>query len=80
VRGVAIVKSRSNYSSFWLRLRFIICPLTYSVQKSPQQYGYDSIQLAAAFEVARISQTSIFFACYDLRLNKAAKLLGILCL
>jgi len=42
--------------------------------------GYDSIQLAAAFETARISQTPIFFACYDLRLNKAAKLLGMLSL
>lgn len=42
--------------------------------------GYDSIQLAAAFETARISQTPIFFACYDLRLNKAAKLLGMQCL
>lgn len=42
--------------------------------------GYDSIQLAAAFETGRISQTPIFFACYDLRLNKAAKLLGMLCL
>jgi len=42
--------------------------------------GYDSIQLAAAFETGRISQTPIFFACYDIRLNKAAKLLGMLCL
>jgi predicted nucleic acid-binding protein len=42
--------------------------------------GYDSVQLAAAFEAGSISQTSIFFACYDLRLNKAAKLLGMLCL
>lgn len=42
--------------------------------------GYDSIQLAAAFEAGRISQTPIFFACYDIRLNKAAKLLGMLCL
>lgn len=41
---------------------------------------YDSIQLAAAFEVGRISQTPIFFACYDLRLNKAARLLGMSCL
>lgn len=39
--------------------------------------GYDSIQLAAAFETARISQSSIFFACFDTRLNKAAKLLGM---
>ena len=42
--------------------------------------GYDSIQLAAAFEVGRISQTKLFFACFDLRLNKAAKLLGMLSL
>jgi predicted nucleic acid-binding protein len=42
--------------------------------------GYDSIQLAAAFETGSISQTPIFFACYDIRLNKAAKLLGMSCL
>ena len=42
--------------------------------------GYDSIQLAAAFEAGRISQTPMFFACYDTRLNKAAKLLGMVCL
>lgn len=39
--------------------------------------GYDSIQLAAAFEAGRIAQTPIFFACFDMRLNKAAKLLGM---
>jgi uncharacterized protein len=42
--------------------------------------GYDSIQLAAAFETGRISQSPIFFACFDARLNKAAKLLGMSCL
>ena len=42
--------------------------------------GYDSIQLAAAFEAGRISQSKLFFACYDIRLNKAAKLLGMLSL
>jgi len=41
--------------------------------------GYDSIQLAAAYEAGRISQISIFFACFDMRLNKAAKLLGMSC-
>jgi len=41
--------------------------------------GYDSIQLAAAFETGRISQLPIFFACFDTRLNKAAKLLGMSC-
>ena len=42
--------------------------------------GYDSIQLAAAFEAGSVSQTPIFFACFDSRLNKAAKLLGMSCL
>ena len=42
--------------------------------------GYDSIQLVAAFEISRISQAKLFFACYDLRLNKAAKFLGMLSL
>ncbi len=41
--------------------------------------GYDSIQLAAAFEVGSISQSPIFFACFNSRLNKAAKLLGMSC-
>jgi len=42
--------------------------------------GYDSIQLAAAFETGRISQSPIVFACFDSRLNKAAKMLGMSCL
>ncbi len=42
--------------------------------------GYDSVQLAAAFETGRISQSPILFACFDSRLNKAAKLLGMSCL
>lgn len=42
--------------------------------------GYDSVQLAAAFETGRISQSPIFFACFDARLNKAAKILGMSCL
>ena len=42
--------------------------------------GHDSVQLAAAFETGRISQSPILFACFDSRLNKAAKLLGMSCL
>lgn len=42
--------------------------------------GYDSIQLAAAFETGRIAQSAICFACFDTRLTKAAKLLGMTCL
>ena len=39
--------------------------------------GYDSVQLAAAFEAGQIAGTTIDFACFDVRLNKAAKVLGI---
>jgi len=42
--------------------------------------GYDSVQLAAAFETGRIAQSPICFACFDERLNKAAKVLGMTCL
>lgn len=41
--------------------------------------GYDSVQLAAAYKTVEISQVPVFFACYDIRLNKAPKLLGLLC-
>lgn len=40
----------------------------------------DGVQLAAAFETGLIAQTPVLFACFDLRLNKAAKLLGMTCL
>ena len=42
--------------------------------------AYDSIQLAAAFETGRIAQSPVCFACFDVRLNKAAKVLGMACL
>jgi len=42
--------------------------------------GYDSIQLAAAFEAGRVAQSPICFACFDARLNKAANVLGMACL
>lgn len=39
--------------------------------------GYDSVQLAAAHQAQQISGMSVMFACFDLRLNKAAQLLGM---
>ncbi len=42
--------------------------------------GYDSIQLAAAYEARRISGLPILFASFNTRLNKAAKLLKMQCL
>ncbi len=65
---------------------FLILEITQALVERAGDYadtfalrGYDSVQLAAAFETGRISQVPIFFACFDTRLNKAAKLLGMLC-
>lgn len=42
--------------------------------------GYDSVQLAAAVSVQQITALPTLFACFDLRLNKAAKVLGLMVL
>ena len=39
--------------------------------------GYDSVQLAAARTVQEASREDLCFACYDARLRKAAKVLGM---
>ena len=39
--------------------------------------GYDSVQLAAARTVQEAGREDLRFACYDARLRKAAKVLGI---
>lgn len=39
--------------------------------------GYDSVQLAAAFRLGRMTQDKVVFACFDTRLSKAAKVLGM---
>jgi predicted nucleic acid-binding protein len=67
--------------------RFVVLEIDQPLVERAGEYAdtfalraYDSIQLAAAFEAGSISQTPIFFACFDSRLNKAAKLLGMSCL
>ncbi len=42
--------------------------------------GYDSVQLAAAASIGKITALPTLFACFDTRLNKAAKVLGLLVL
>jgi hypothetical protein len=39
--------------------------------------GYDAVQLAAAQVLAEESGETCGFACYDLRLAKAARVLGL---
>ncbi len=66
---------------------FVIMEIDQAVVECAGEYadafalrGYDSVQLAAASEAARVSQIPLFFAGFDIRLNKAAKLLGMQCL
>jgi uncharacterized protein len=67
--------------------RYVVMEVTQSLVERAGEYAdtfalraYDSVQLAAAFEMGLIAQTPVLFACFDLRLNKAAKLLGMTCL
>lgn len=39
--------------------------------------GYDSVQLAAAYQAMQVSRLPVSFACFDARLNKAARVLGM---
>lgn len=39
--------------------------------------GYDSVQLAAAHQVQTATSGALCFACFDTRLKKAAKVLGM---
>jgi predicted nucleic acid-binding protein len=39
--------------------------------------AYDAVQLAAARYVMAVTETPLLFACFDARLNKAARVLGM---
>lgn len=77
-----IQEARTALAADWPH--FVILDIDQALVERAAEYadtfalrGYDSIQLAAAFETGRISQSPIFFACFDARLNKAAKVLGM---
>jgi predicted nucleic acid-binding protein len=62
--------------------RFVVLEVSQALVERAGEYadsfalrGYDSVQLAAAFEARQISGLPVFFASFDARLNKAAKLL-----
>lgn len=82
--ALVIEQAKAALAADWPR--FVVLEIDQTLVERAGEYadtfalrGYDSIQLAAAFEAGRISQAPIFFACSDTRLNKAAKLLGMLC-
>lgn len=63
---------------------FVVLEITQALVERAGHYadtfalrGYDSVQLAAAFEAGHIAEIPIEFACFDHRLNKAAEVLGM---
>jgi len=67
--------------------RFVVMEVNQALVERAGEYadafalrGYDSIQLAAAYEAGRISGLAVLFASFDSRLNKAARLLEMQCL
>lgn len=82
--ALAIEQAKAALAADWPR--FVVLEIDQNLVERAGEYadtfalrGYDSIQLAAAYEAGRISQLPIFFACFDTRLNKAARLLGMSC-
>ena len=83
--NITIEQAKASLAKDWPH--FLILEIDQSLVELAGEYadmfalsGYDSVQLASAFNAGSISQLPIFFACFDTRLNKAAKLLGMSCL
>ena len=64
--------------------RFFVVEITQAVVERAGEFaetfalrGYDSVQLAAACEILAAAPGKVGFACFDNRLNKAAKVLGL---
>ena len=83
--AMVIEQAKATLAADWPH--FVVLDIDQNLVERAGEYAdtfalraYDSIQLAAAFEAGRVSRSPIFFACFDMRLNKAAKLLGMQCL
>ena len=65
--------------------RYIVVEVTQPLVELAGEYadtfalrGYDSVQLAGARTVQEAAGEELHFACFDARLNKSAKILGML--
>lgn len=81
--GGSIETARARLKVDWPR--YAVVEITQPMMELAGEYadtfalrGYDSIQLAAARTVQQVTAEEIHFACYDSRLQKAAKVLGML--
>ena len=78
----AIVAARQALARDWPH--FFIAEVTQSVVERAGEFadtfalrGYDSVQLAAAGEILSAAPGEVAFSCFDNRLNKAARVLGL---
>ena len=78
----AIDKAKRDLARDWPR--FLVIEVTQQVVERAADYaetfalrGYDSVQLAAAHVLALEGGEPVTFACFDDRLNKAAKVLAM---
>lgn len=77
-----IIAARQALASDWPH--FFIVEVTQSVVERAGEFadmfalrGYDSVQLAAACEILSAAPGEVAFSCFDNRLNKAARVLGL---
>lgn len=78
----AIIAAREALAQDWPH--FFIVEVTQPVVERAGEFaetfalrGYDSVQLAAAYEILAVAPGEVTFSCFDNRLNKAAKVLGL---
>lgn len=64
--------------------RFVVLEANQTIMEKAGEFadafalrGYDAVHLAAAHETMNQTQLPLSFACFDIRLNRAAKLLGM---
>ena len=78
----AIMAARQALAQDWPH--FLIVEVTQPVVERAGEFadtfalrGYDSVQLAAACEILAVAPGEVAFSCFDNRLNKAARVLGL---
>jgi len=78
----AIIAARQALARDWPH--FFVVEVTQSVVERAGEFaetfalrGYDSVQLAAACEILPAAPGEVAFSCFDNRLNKAARVLGL---
>jgi predicted nucleic acid-binding protein len=80
--AAAIETAKQAFAAEWLH--YVVIEVSQSIVERAGEFadtfalrGYDAVQLAAAQLLAEASGEACAFACFDLRLAKAAKVLGL---